>query len=71
MTAEIPLNKPVKKNSFLIPAKVEDQKTEKKKKLVYSNDIMNKLRFTSKVRKPGTLHFLKQNYLVLAKPRGN
>lgn len=56
MTAEIPLNKPVKKNSFLIPEKVEDQKTEKKKKLVYSNDIMNKLRFASKVRKTGTLH---------------
>lgn len=35
MTAEIPLNKPVKKNSFLIPAKVEDQKTEKKEACLF------------------------------------
>ena len=57
MTAEVPLNKTIKKNSFLIPGKFEDQETQSKKKLVYSNEIMNKLGSAVKVRKQGTLHF--------------
>ena len=57
MKAEVALNKPIKENSCVIPRKFEDQNSEKEKKLVYSNDNMNKLRSVAKVRKQGMLHF--------------
>ena len=42
--AKIPVDDPLKKNLFLIPGKYEEKRKEKQKKLIYSNDTMNKLR---------------------------
>ena len=64
MTAEVPLNEPIKKNSFLISGKFEYQKIEKKK-LVYWN-ILNKLRSAAKIRKQGTLHLFETELFGVA-----
>ena len=50
VTAKIPIDEPIKKNSFLIPGKFEEKKSEKQKKYIYSNNI-NKLRAGTEVRK--------------------
>ena len=44
VTATKALDVPIKKNSFLTPGRSEEQKEEKQKQLVYSNEILNKLR---------------------------
>ena len=51
VTASTPLDAPIKKNSFLTPGKFEEQKKESHKKLIYSNEIMNKLRSACDLRR--------------------
>ena len=48
------LDETIKKNSLLTPGNAEDQKTEKRKKLSYSNEMMNKLRSAAYTRKEMT-----------------
>ena len=59
MMASISLDDPIKKNSFLTPGKFEEQKREKRKKLDYSTDSMNKLRSACEFRKDKSLELFK------------
>ena len=57
--ASIPLDDPIKKNSFLTPGKFEEQKRDKRKKLEYSTDNMIKLRSACELRRNQSLKLFK------------
>lgn len=63
ITAAIPLSKPARQNSHLIPRKFEDQKAEKKTTIICSNDIINKLRPLAGARKQKALRLFETELL--------
>ena len=64
MTAEVPLNEPIKKNSFLISGKFEYQKTEKKKTCLL--EYFEQIEICCEVRKQWTLYLFETELFGVA-----